>query len=94
MRQIFPYALGANVGTTITAILASLVTDNIHAVEVAFAHLLFNISGILIWWPLSWVPISLARTFGKLAVRSRVFPFAYIVITFFVMPLILILVLR
>jgi len=94
LRQIFPYALGANVGTTITAILASLVTDNIHAVEVAFAHLLFNISGILIWWPLSWVPISLARTFGKLAARNRVFPFAYIVITFFVIPLILILVLR
>jgi len=90
LRQIFPYTLGANVGTTITAILAALVTGNIHAVEVAFAHLFFNISGILIWWPLSSVPISLARSFGKLAIRNRVFPFAYILVTFFIVPLVLI----
>jgi len=90
LRQIFPYTLGANVGTTITAILASLVTGNIHAVEVAFAHLLFNIAGILIWWPLCSIPISLAETFGKLATRNRVFPFAYVLATFFVVPLILI----
>jgi len=94
LRQIFPYTLGANVGTTITAILASLVTSNIHAVEVAFAHLLFNVTGILIWWPLSWVPISLARSFGKLAIRNRVFPFAYILVTFFIIPLVLIFILR
>jgi sodium-dependent phosphate cotransporter len=94
LRQIFPYTLGANVGTTITAILASLVTGSVHAVEVAFAHLLFNIAGILIWWPLSWVPISLARSFGGLAIRNRVIPFAYILATFFIIPLVLILVLR
>jgi sodium-dependent phosphate cotransporter len=90
LRQIFPYTLGANVGTTITAILASLVTGDIHAVQVAFAHLLFNISGILIWWPLSRVPISLARIFGDLAIRNRLFPFAYILVTFFILPLVLI----
>ncbi len=42
--QIFPYTLGANIGTTITAMLASLVTGNVSAVVVAFAHLNFNIS--------------------------------------------------
>ena len=90
LRQIFPYTLGANIGTTITAILASLVTGNIHAVEIAFAHLLFNVSGIIIWWPLSKVPISLARSFGGLAIRNRVIPFAYILATFFIIPLVLI----
>jgi len=94
LRQIFPYTLGANVGTTITAILASLVTGNISAVEVAFAHLLFNISGILIWWPLSRVPIYLAEQFGELATRNRIIPFAYILGTFFFIPLILIFIFR
>lgn len=90
LRQIFPYTLGANIGTTITAILASLVTGNIHAVEVAFAHLLFNVTGILIWWPLSRVPIYLATKFGELAIRNKLIPFAYILAMFFVIPLVLI----
>jgi sodium-dependent phosphate cotransporter len=87
LRQIFPYTLGANVGTTVTAILASLVTANPNAVIVAFAHLFFNICGIAIWWPLQKVPLSLARGFANQAVKNRVFPFVYILVTFFVVPL-------
>jgi sodium-dependent phosphate cotransporter len=90
LRQIFPYTLGANVGTTITAMLASLVTGNIHAVQVAFAHSLFNLSGIAVWWPLSRVPISLAEKFAGLAIKNRVIPFLYILVVFFVIPLVFI----
>lgn len=90
LRQIFPYTLGANVGTTITAILASLVTGNIHAVQVAFAHSLFNVSGIAIWWPLSRVPISLAEKFAGMAIKNRIIPFVYILVVFFVIPLVFI----
>ena len=61
--QIFPYTLSANIGTTITAILAALVTGNLSAIIVAFSHLIFNISGIVIWWPLKVVPIILAQCF-------------------------------
>ena len=85
--QIFPYTLGANIGTTITAILASLVTGNINAVVVAFAHLLFNISGIMIWWPLSKVPLTLALKLAQLAIRNKMIPFVYIVIMFFIIPI-------
>jgi sodium-dependent phosphate cotransporter len=88
LRQIFPYTLGANVGTTITAILASLVTANPNAVIVAFAHLFFNICGIAIWWPLHKVPILLAQSFSTQAIKNRVFPFVYILVMFFVVPLI------
>jgi sodium-dependent phosphate cotransporter len=90
LRQIFPYTLGANIGTTVTAILASLVTANPNAVIVAFAHLLFNIFGIIVWWPFSKVPISMAKTFADQATKNRVFPFAYILVMFFVIPLIVI----
>ncbi len=66
LRQIFPYTLGANVGTTITAILASFSTGSPAAVTVAFAHLSFNILGIAIYYPLKALPIWLARKAGKI----------------------------
>ncbi len=84
--QIYPYLLGANVGTTITAFLASFVTGSADAVAVAFAHLVFNVFGIAIFWPLKRVPIFLAETFGKLTAISKLVPIAYIVVVFFVIP--------
>ena len=94
LTQIYPFTLGANIGTTITAVLASLVTGQIYAVQVAFAHVLFNISGIAIWYPLKKVPIRLAEGFAALATKNRVYPLVYIFVMFFVIPSLLILVLR
>jgi len=71
LRQVFPYALGANLGTTITAILASFATGVPAAVTVAFAHMLFNFGGILIFYPLRALPIGLAEAVASLASRSR-----------------------
>ncbi len=71
LKQIFPYTLGANVGTTVTAILASFATGSSAAVTVALAHLTFNIFGIVLFYPLSALPIALANKAGKLAARSR-----------------------
>lgn len=71
LRQIFPYTLGANIGTTITAILASLSTGSSAAVTVALAHLTFNVLGIAIFYPLASVPIWMATRAGALAARSR-----------------------
>jgi sodium-dependent phosphate cotransporter len=88
LMQIFPYTLGANIGTTITAILASLVTSNINAVVVAFAHLLFNIAGIIIWWPFKIVPVTLAERLAAQAVRNKIIPFAYVLTVFFIIPII------
>jgi len=71
LRQIYPYTLGANVGTTVTTILGSLATGNAVAVTVALAHLTFNIMGIAIYYPLAALPIWLATKAGKFAARSR-----------------------
>ncbi|MDA3838655.1 MAG: Na/Pi symporter [Candidatus Delongbacteria bacterium] len=43
MEQIFPYAVGANIGTTITGILAALVTGNASGISIAIVHTLFNV---------------------------------------------------
>ena len=71
IRQIYPYTLGANVGTTVTAILASMSTGNPAAVTVALAHLTFNMLGIAIFYPLSAVPIWLANAAGAIAGKSK-----------------------
>ena len=71
LRQVFPYTLGANVGTTITAILASFTTGNPAAVTVALAHLSFNLFAIAIYYPLKAIPLWLATSWGRLAARSK-----------------------
>lgn len=71
VRKIFPYTLGANVGTTVTAMMASFVTLNPVAITVAFSHLMFNIFGIIILYPLKSIPIWLSETFARLASKSK-----------------------
>lgn len=84
--QVYPYLLGANVGTTITAFLASFVTGSHAAIALAFSHLLFNIFGIAIFWPLKAIPIWMAEKLSYLTQRSKLVPILYIVIVFFVIP--------
>jgi len=93
LEQIFPYTLGANVGTTFTAILASLAIASPDALVVAFVHLLFNITGIGIWWPLRKLPLFLANRVSDIAIRNRIFPFVYIAVMFFLIPIAVILLL-
>jgi sodium-dependent phosphate cotransporter len=97
MQQIFPYVLGANLGTTITAILASLAIGGEQgkvAITVAFAHLCFNISGTIIWYPLRKVPIIMARKMADVSTKSRKLALIYLVVMFYVIPGVLIILAR
>lgn len=94
LKQVFPYALGANVGTTLTAIFAALVTGHEAAVTVAFAHLLYNVIGIALVWPLRRIPLGLAEFLAKYALRSRLVPLGYIILVFFAIPMALIFLMR
>jgi sodium-dependent phosphate cotransporter len=89
----FAVTLGANVGTTITALLASL-AGNGAAVTVALVHLCFNLGGILLIYPfkpLRMVPINLARALAHRTVRKKIWAAYYMVGVFFVLPLIFVL---
>jgi len=93
LRQIFPYTLGANIGTTVTSLLASMVSGTIAPLSVALAHLLFNIFGIGLLWPIEkirYIPAKLAEAFAERASENKFFPILYILIVFFIIPLILI----
>ena len=97
LEQIFPYTLGANIGTTITALLASLVSGTITPLAVAFSHLIFNIFGIAIIWPIERVrniPIISAQWFSEIAIQNKIYPIIYILVVFFIVPLTLIFLVR
>jgi len=90
LESAFAATLGANIGTTVTALLASL-TGTPAAVTVALVHLLFNISGILIIYPVPFlrrIPIRLAQGLAAQTAKRRWVAFAYMIGVFFVMPLI------
>ncbi|MEZ5371357.1 MAG: Na/Pi symporter [Microthrixaceae bacterium] len=52
LRSIYPVTLGANVGTTITGLLASMATSRPEALTIALVHTLFNIAGIMLFYPI------------------------------------------
>ncbi len=88
--------LGANIGTTVTALLASL-AGNSAAVTVAIVHLLFNITGILIFYPfkpLRRIPIRLAQGLAHRTSENRWFALYYMLGLFFLMPLVFVLISR
>ncbi|HVL69564.1 MAG TPA: Na/Pi symporter [Vicinamibacterales bacterium] len=93
LEQVFPFTIGANIGTTVTALVAALSTGSVAAVTVAFSHLIFNLSGTLIVFvppPVRRIPLAIARALGRLTVRNRLFAIAYVALFFFVLPFLLI----
>lgn len=90
VEKVYPYTLGTNMGTTVTAIMASLVTNQVAAVTIAFSHLLFNFFGILIFYPLKFMPIFCARWLANIAAERKAVAILFVVFTFYVIPLLLI----
>jgi len=89
LEAAFAATLGANVGTTVTALLASL-TGAQDAVTVALVHLLFNLSGILIIYPfkpLRRIPLALARGLAARTAEKKYYALVYMIGVFFLMPL-------
>ena len=91
IERAFPLTLGANIGTTATGILAALASDSNldKALQIAFCHLFFNISGIMLWYPIPYlrkVPINVAKTLGNKTADYRWFAIAYLVFGFFLLP--------
>ncbi len=92
LESCFPFVLGANIGTTITALIAAINKSDA-AVSLAFVHLIFNLVGVIIFLPfpiMRRIPVLLASKFGALARDSRIVGFSYIIFTFFLMPFVLI----
>ena len=92
LRQIFPFTLGANIGTTVTSLMAALVLNPI-AMVVAFSHLLFNVVAIITIYPIKQIreiPLYCAETLADLSLKNRLIPLLYLAVVFVIIPLIII----
>ncbi len=95
LDNAFPVMLGANIGTTITAFLASLATD-MNGLHIALVHVLFNVLATCLIYPITSIrriPIRMARGLAIAAVRNKMMVAAYVAVMFLVLPLLLILIL-
>ena len=100
LRQAFPITLGANIGTTFTALIASTAgaAETAHlGVQIALVHLLFNLVGTVMVYPFQFarnIPLRLAEWLGDVAVRSRKAALFYVVGMFYGLPALLVFVSR
>merc|ERR1711998_787805 len=94
VERLYPTVLGANIGTCVTGVLAALAADPEKlalTLQVAYSHLLFNITGIFIFyviWPLRALPVAAAKYLGDTTAEYRWFALAYLFMCFIVIPLI------
>ena len=100
LEQAFPVTLGANIGTTVTAFLAALAVSGPNAaagLEIALVHLLFNLGGIVLVYPvvaIRQVPLRLAVTLTRVALRSKKMMLLWVVALFYGIPTIVLLISR
>jgi len=95
VENAYPITLGANVGTTITALLAAFAAGAVSGLTIAFVHVLFNIYGIVILYPIPkirGVPIRLAAGLAGIAVDRKWVAIAYVVGVFIALPFLIILI--
>lgn len=92
LEQAFPVTIGANIGTTVTALMAALAATGVNAsagVTIALVHLLFNLSGTLLIYPVERIreiPLSAARWLANVAAESRRWAIAYVLMFFYGLP--------
>lgn len=60
-------------------------------IQIALVHFLFNISGIILWYPIPFTrfPIRLAKGLGNITAKYRWFAVVYIVCCFFLLPILI-----
>lgn len=91
LRNAYPVTLGANVGTTITALLAAMAASGSDALSIALVHTWFNVIGILVLFGIPFLrplPIRAAELLAEVAVRRRTFAFVWVLGMFIIVPLI------
>ena len=92
LDRVYPLTLGSNIGTTATGILAAFASEGTElqpALQIALCHLFFNISGIIMWYPIPYfrrVPIKLAKALGNATAEYKWFAIFYLFVIFFILP--------
>ncbi len=92
VRQMYPFTLGANIGTTITALLAATAITGaaaLPALTIALVHFFFNVMAVAVIYGIKWlreIPLWMSDKLSDLAVKKRLYAFAYLIMAFFILP--------
>lgn len=92
LDHAFPITVGANIGTTVTALLAALAVTGPNArfgIAIALVHLLFNLTATLLIFPfrrIRNIPLEAARRLARVAIRSRRYALLYVLLLFYGVP--------
>jgi sodium-dependent phosphate cotransporter len=92
LRKAYPVVLGANLGTTVTALLAALGTAGPNAsagLTIALVHMLFNLVGILLFFPIAAlreIPQGGSRWLASVAEKSPGWAVLWVIALFYGLP--------
>jgi sodium-dependent phosphate cotransporter len=90
VRNAYPITLGANIGTTITALLAALGAGALDGLTIALTHTIFNVLGILLIYPwprIRYIPVQMAEWLADIATRNKSLALVYVGCAFIVIPI-------
>ena len=92
-RDIYPFTLGANIGTCITALIAALGVTGMNsgfALQIALVHLLYNVMGVMVIYGIPFlrnIPLNLSYGLSVITARRKFYGAAYVGGLFFALPL-------
>lgn len=95
VKQIFPFTVGANIGTTLTALIAAFAFvggEGQLALQAAYVHVLYNIfcAAVIFGVPfLRPIPVAAALWLAKLGAKSKLYVVAWVLGVFLVIPALL-----
>ncbi len=92
IRDIYPFTLGANIGTCITSLLAATAISGptaVFALQIALVHLMYNVLGVVVIYGIKFlreIPIKGAQSLAQVATERKSIAAGYVLGVFFVIP--------
>ncbi|MBE0363325.1 solute carrier family 34 (sodium-dependent phosphate cotransporter) [Pseudoalteromonas ulvae UL12] len=99
-KQIYPFTLGANIGTTITALLAATAISGptaAVALTIALVHVLFNVLAVAIIYGIPMLrdlPLKAADRLAIIGAENKLMALSYVLGVFFVFPSLIVFAMR
>ncbi|WP_022873333.1 sodium:phosphate symporter [Nesterenkonia alba] len=93
LRQLYPFTVGANLGTTMTALIAAFGfsgAEGTIALQAALVHLLFNVTALIVIFSMPYIrslPPLAARRLGDLAAERKLYAAVWVLGMFVALPL-------
>ncbi|WP_136486260.1 Na/Pi symporter [Vibrio sp. H11] len=92
VREVYPFTLGANIGTCITALLAATAVSGefaVFALQIALVHLTFNVLATVLIYGVPFLrelPLKGADALSEMAVKNKAVVALYLLSLFILLP--------